>query len=61
MPNHRHPADQTVTLPTKPAIPICILNDAVICRVNYGQHQVVGIPDHDGEPDLVSPAWRPEL
>jgi hypothetical protein len=37
MPNHRHPADEAVTLPTKPAIPICILNDAVICRVNDGQ------------------------
>jgi hypothetical protein len=40
MPNHRHTADEAVTLPTKPAIPICILNDAVICRVNDGQQPI---------------------
>jgi hypothetical protein len=28
MPNDRHLADETVTLPTKPPISICILDDA---------------------------------
>lgn len=38
MPNHRHRADQAVTLPTEPPIPICILDDAVVRRVNDGPH-----------------------
>ena len=48
MPNHSHPADEAVTLPTKPAIPICILNDAVICRVNDGQQPLAARHIHGG-------------
>jgi hypothetical protein len=30
MPNDRHRADQAVTLPRKPPISICILNEAIV-------------------------------
>jgi hypothetical protein len=36
MPNDRHLADQAVTLPTTPPISICILDDAVVRRINDG-------------------------
>ena len=42
MPNDRHLADQAVTLPTKPPISICILDDGVVGRLGDGQHVVGG-------------------
>ena len=39
-PNHRHIADQAVSLPTKPPIPICILDEAVVRRVDDRQQTV---------------------
>jgi len=40
MPNHRHIADQAVSLPTKPPKPIRIVDEAIVRRVNDGQQQV---------------------
>jgi len=37
MPDDRHPADQTVTLPKKQRISICILDDAVVGEISDGQ------------------------
>jgi hypothetical protein len=38
MPNDRHRADQAVTLPRKPPISICILNEAIVGTPSDAQH-----------------------
>jgi hypothetical protein len=38
--NDRHRADHAVTLPRKPAISICIFDEAVVGRTSDGQHLI---------------------
>jgi hypothetical protein len=44
MPNDRHRADQAVTLPRKPPISICILNEAIVGTPSDAQHPVYRTP-----------------
>ena len=38
MPDDRHPADQTVTLPKKRRKSICILDEFFVGKISDGQH-----------------------